>query len=187
MSKYVAASVVSSVLLVVAGSASAAPIVITGMVLPDGSYPYYETPSINLSTGYWRFSFELTRPASGVTIDVPGEEIYNYFNPITGHYNGGNEIPYEFAYEFYPDVVGGTSPRYALPRDYVYSLGPDESREGYFDAHVRLIIEDLEEVPISYRLTATYLGEIPEPTTWTMLALGFGTAGVALRRRLRVA
>lgn len=40
-----------------------------------------------------------------------------------------------------------------------------------------------EETLFSYSVKVTWLSAVPEPTTWAMMVLGFGIAGVAMRQR----
>ena len=39
--------------------------------------------------------------------------------------------------------------------------------------------------PLTFRVTVSDIGVVPEPATWAMMIAGFATIGVALRRRRR--
>ena len=91
-------------------------------------------------------------------------------------------------------VPGDGTPWPYVPLSIIASEGTPQVTEVFYEEQTSLGFTDLSgEVPYSLarvnisRVTVTNFGAgpVPEPATWTMLLLGFGAIGGALRRRSR--
>ncbi|MBU6166367.1 MAG: PEP-CTERM sorting domain-containing protein [Alphaproteobacteria bacterium] len=120
---------------------------------------------------------ETDRPVQFMLYDH-GELRYNYICPPGTGDCGGNEILFVNQYGPFTGNVRVTS-RMVWRNAYrngqkVYSLGYGEQLL-YFTVP--------GNQPLQYRVTQSFIGQVPEPASWLMMIAGFGLVGAVARRQ----
>jgi hypothetical protein len=135
--------------------------------------PYYDP-------GVYKVTYEFSRPATGELI--VGQE-YRYWSELVDPYEY-IEANDELHYWNLP-IDGARSAgsfRFAImpPRD--IRIGRWHFQDVWYLESVSLHLNFGAAGPVDYRISL-HPSAVPEPATWSLLIVGFGIAGAAIRRR----
>lgn len=166
-----------------AGPATAGTLVFSGSV-----DPYFESIGIGFTgsgPGTYRIDYRFSAPATGEATAVV-TETYNFFDE-TGGYLGGDDTD-QYNSDFFVEATSG-SLQFKVDPGYRYVDALGWLNTGFFYLNYAYIQFYSPEpgTTLDYRVTTTYLAQVPEPATWTLMILGFGAIGGAMRRRRSVA
>lgn len=135
------------------------------------------------SHGLYRLSFDLSRPGTGMFV-AGATEIVEFYDKETGAYMGGDDHPVLHELPFGPPTThGALFFKYSGP--YTRDFGWYIEEGGLFGGYVSLDAQFAGTSPVSWSVTVERTGDVPEPAAWILMILGFGGAGIALRRRRR--
>ncbi|PZQ62616.1 MAG: hypothetical protein DI570_09940 [Phenylobacterium zucineum] len=147
---------------------------------------WFNEPIYTLEHGAYRAT--LTFDNTPLYGDI-GINLYHHrdWDLLTGEHIGGQESDWFLGASVAP--AGGTT-TFKIPRPYVEYWdfwGLPAKTEGYYYAYVFLQLDVDPGSVVNWRLDLDRVGEVPEPSAWTLMILGFGAAGSAMRRQRRFA
>lgn len=101
-----------------------------------------------------------------------GTAIATGSNPDTDKLGGIQSAIWAIEYDIDPSTIVASAPVSAYLADY-YAFGLSHPKAGYGEGIYAVDGKTQGQIP----------GAVPEPAAWALMLLGFGTLGVALRRR----
>lgn len=169
-------------LLALGSQAHAAKIfTINGTIAPDqDGYGYASDvlpfPSVDYSSYSQGLNVRFSSPMFA-TVTIWPTGYYDYFGP-DGEITPGNDLV-ERTIDFDGTATG--IDRYSAP--IVHYGGGSSRRETFIDAFFTI---DAFEMTAPVSFTMNGFASVPEPSTWAMMILGFGTIGATMRRKARL-
>jgi hypothetical protein len=161
---------------------------VSGTFDPSQSGPYLDIYlPFSGGSGVYQVSMDLSRPGSGF-LELGYTTAFDWFGLQSGQWYGGDDHPVAFQTWFDPPthhLVESIS----VPENYtvIYPPGwfpePVIEYNTFYNQHAWLDVGFEGVTPVDYTLTATRVGDVPEPAAWTLLIAGFGLCGALLRRQ----